>query len=287
MKPAQFGIVAMVGIIITILFAGCVAEEAPVAGAPAATSLITPVTTTSTSSITPVPTTPGCAYPPLNPWTGVPESYISTLSEKPDTLPAPGTRFSRADILGTPALNWKSYDHTSEMKDLSPTGEPVTSGSESRTEISNEDYQGKPAIHKRSTSVFRITAPSPSPEQTTIDDTYYDEMNTVLHQHRKVIVNGETNEDRDIPVETAGTSPDCSGDLWKPTYTYTGIDSVTVPTGTYPYARKFQANVTDLSFSRTATITLWFAPGIPVEVKKVIEDKEKGSLFTLELTGWG
>jgi hypothetical protein len=196
-------------------------------------------------------------------------------------------RISRADILGTPELNWKSYNYTSKIRDLSPTGQLITSESSSRTEISNEDYQGKPAIHKRSTSVFRITAPSPSPDQTTIDDTYYDEMNTVLHQHRKVIVNGETNEDRDIPVDTAGTSPDCSGDLWEPIYTYTGIDSVTVPAGTYPDARKFRANVTDPSFSRTATMTIWFTPGIPVEVKKVIEDKEKGSLFILELTGWG
>ncbi|WP_292547818.1 hypothetical protein [Methanoregula sp.] len=40
MKPAQFGIVAMIGIMIATLFAGCVTEEAPVAGAPTVLLLI-------------------------------------------------------------------------------------------------------------------------------------------------------------------------------------------------------------------------------------------------------
>jgi hypothetical protein len=59
------------------------------------------------------------------------------------------------------------------------------------------------------------------------------------------------------------------------TYTFVGIEPVSVPAGTYPVASKYT------STSQGMTATFWTAPGVPGFVKVVSGDA------TIELNGWG
>jgi len=59
------------------------------------------------------------------------------------------------------------------------------------------------------------------------------------------------------------------------TYTFVGIEPVSVPAGTYPTASKYTSQY------QGATSTFWTAPGVPGFVKMVSGDA------TMELNGWG
>lgn len=282
MKFAQLGIIAMMGIILVIVCTGClttessspetmntIAENSPEA-------LVT--TRIQTSASTPIPTTPDCAYPPLNPWTWVPESFsrAATLS------PEPGTLISKADLFGTPSLRWDEYEYSQQIRNL-----PDSYGT-SRMEKSREDFKGQSVIHENHTYALHIPGQSAGMWDTTMDDMYYDEYGNMLSMHRRVIRDGQYLEDRDYPpVDLNRGTPDCSGEIFSPKYTYIGIDPVTVPAGSYPAAMKYVSDADDDALSKTATVTSWFAEGVPVSVKWKIEDREKGLFFTYELRGWG
>lgn len=279
MKLTGRGIIAMAVLAGAILAGGCVSDDLPVTTVtvPAATSIATPVTAMQTNTITQVPTNPACANPPLNLWTHVPESYTSTETTK--LPPKVGTLVSQADLFGTPALSWKAYASTMQYR-RNPGWELVKSNSTWRLEITKEDFLGKPAIHAKDTTTFSTSEPMVSPEQLTVTETWYDEEHVMLSQHRKVSVNDDVGEDRDIPVKNPG--PDCSGELFTPKYEYAGVDPVTVPAGSFPNAMKYTAK-----YGTTGSISVWFATGVPVEVKKVVEDPENEELDTIELAGWG
>jgi hypothetical protein len=155
-------------------------------------------------------------------------------------------------------------------------------------EMSREDSQGKFVVHENFTYGLHPAGESRALWDATTDDMYYDMYGNMLSMHRRVIRDGEFLENRDYPpVNMSRGTPDCSGEIFAPRYTYIGIDPVTVPAGMYPGAMKYVAYAGDGLFSKTATETYWFAPGIPVEVKWVIEDQKEGLLFTYELKGWG
>ena len=59
------------------------------------------------------------------------------------------------------------------------------------------------------------------------------------------------------------------------TYTFVGIEPVSVPAGTYPAASKYTSTY------QGVTSTFWTAPGVPGFVKMVSGDA------TMELNGWG
>jgi hypothetical protein len=59
------------------------------------------------------------------------------------------------------------------------------------------------------------------------------------------------------------------------TYTFVGIEPISVPAGTYPAASKYT------SMYQGASSTFWTAPGVPGFVKMVSGDA------TMELNGWG
>ncbi len=61
--------------------------------------------------------------------------------------------------------------------------------------------------------------------------------------------------------------------------TFVGIESVSVPAGSYPTASKYTRSVNETTF------TYWSASGIPVPVK-MISNFPSGSI-TSELMGWG
>jgi hypothetical protein len=277
MKLKGRGIIAMTVLVGVILAGGCVSDDPPVAAVvtPVTTSIATPVAAMQTNTMTPVPTVPGCADPPLNLWTDVPESYKSATPLPPKQ----GTRVSSADLFGTPTLSWKSYRSSMQYR-INPGWNLVKSNGIWRREIAQEVYRGKTASHVKDTRTFSTSEPKVSPEQLTVTDTWYDEKNIMVSQHRKVSINDDVGEDADMPVKNP--EPDCSGDLFTPRYEYLGIDPVTVPSGSYPNAMKYTTK-----YGSTGTISYWFATGVPVEVKKVIEDPENEELDTIELTGWG
>ena len=63
------------------------------------------------------------------------------------------------------------------------------------------------------------------------------------------------------------------------TYTFVGIESVSVPAGTYPAASKYTSTYKGVS------ATFWTAPGVPGFVK-MVSGSSDGSA-TMELNGWG
>ena len=279
LKSGNLKIAVITGVLIIALFSGCISEETavPAADTLPVTPQVVPAAVHRETTITPVPTTPGCAYPPLNLWTGIPESYSHAgITKLP---PEVGALVSQADLFGTPSLSWKAYTSTMQYR-RNAGGELVKSKSTWRQEIAKEDVQGKLAIHAKDTTTFSTSEPVVSPEQLTVTETWYDEGHVMVSQHRKVSINDDVGEARDIPVKNP--EPDCSGELFSPKYVYEGVDPVTVPAGSFPDAMKYTAK-----YGTTGTISFWFASGVPVEVKKVIVDPKKEELDTIELAGWG
>jgi len=269
-------------VIATLIAAGC--TDTPSAGQGGQSPVTPPTvlsTTLQTGTVSPVPTTPACAYPPLNPWTWVPESYLS--SEKTALPPAPGTLVSKADLFGTPSLNWEEYEYSQQIKGL-----PDSCGT-SRVEKTVEDNNGLSVIHENHTYGLHTGGDTVGTWGTTMDDMYYDTYGNMQSMHRRVIKDGSFLEDRDYPpADMNRGTPDCTGSIFSPAYTYIGTGSVTVPAGTYPDAREYSKKITDdPDYSKNTTITYWFTRDVPVPVKWVLEDHDKGLLFAYGLKGWG
>jgi hypothetical protein len=281
MKPLFGEIITMAVFAIAILLAGCTVRDTPatVTGSvPAASPAMTPGIA---GTIAPLPTTPGCAYPPLNPWTWVPESYPPAGPVTTKLPPAPGALVSKADLFGTPSLRWDEYEYSQRIRGL-----PDSYGT-SRMEKSTEDSPGKSVIHENHTYGLHPEE-SRALWDTTMDEMYYDEYGNMVSMHRRVIRDGEFLENRDLPPVTLNRgTPDCSGTIFAPRYTFTGTDPVTVPAGTYPGAMKYVDDTGKDPLSKTSTEMFWFAPGVPVPVKWTFDDQEKGLSFTYELKGWG
>jgi hypothetical protein len=204
------------------------------------------------------------------------------LSREAKSPPAPGTLISKADLYGTPTHAWEEYDYTGQIQDL-----PDSSGT-GRYEISKEDYQGKPAVHKRITSTLHLDGTPPEHDTVSTTDIFYDEFHAILSQHTRSARKTGAATDAEGPADSARSVPDCSGDLFSLKYTYLGTETLTVPAGTFPDARKYTENIPDdHDYGKSATSTHWFAPGVPAELKRVIESREKRILMTWELTGWG
>jgi hypothetical protein len=279
MNTIAAGLIAFLVLLVALSAAGCIAEESPAPAAGVVTVVIPPVTVTYPVTVTPVPTTPGCAYPPLNPWTWVPESYTPTATTK--IPPAPGTLVSKADLFGTPSLRWDEYESSQQSRGLHD------SYGTSRMEKSREDFQGTSVIHENHTYFTRMPGPGWELAQTTMDDMYYDDYGNMLSMHRRVIRDGKFLENADRPpVNTGRGTPDCSGEVFTPRYTFIGTDPITVPAGTYPGTMKYIVYNEDDQSDKYAAATYWFAPGVPVAVKWMIEDPEEGRSSTYELKGW-
>ena len=285
MKQPVAAITAMAILMITVAAAGCTEEttRTPVAAdVRAVTPAVVPATVTQIKTTAPVPATPACANPPLNPWWGVPESYVSPLSREAKSPPEPGTLISKADLYGTSTHTWEEYDRAAQIQDL-----PDSSGT-TRYEISKKDYQGKPAVHKRVINTLHIDGTSPEDDTETTYEVIYDEFHSVVYQHDRSVSKRGVATDTDGPADSSVGVPDCSGDLFSPKYMYIGTETLTVPAGTFPDARKYAENITDDPvLGESATSTLWFAKGVPAELKRELKSHEKRFLMTWELTGWG
>ena len=110
--------VAAFAILIAVLSAGCTGGETqvPAEGTLSATPVGTPAAVHQTTPAPPAPAPTVCAYPPLNPWTRVPESYSRPVTVK--IPPEPGSKVSRADLFGTPSLRWEEYGFSQQFRGL-------------------------------------------------------------------------------------------------------------------------------------------------------------------------
>jgi hypothetical protein len=177
--------------------------------------------------------------------------------------PAAGSVVSGANLFGN--SNYKWYEYKMTAKDMS---------SNIKTEVSQDTYQGKTATHSKMTNT--MTKPMAS---TTITDTYVDASGVFLGGHMKMIANGQTIIDQDIPPGDSSKAPKDPNADKTVQYIFVGVEPVTVPAGTYPAAMKYTAT------SQGMTSTYWTSTGVPTFVKMVIKSTDGD--ITEELVGWG
>lgn len=200
---------------------------------------------------------------PAAPATGGAPSGGSAAPAGGSSAPAAGSVVSGANIFGN--VNYKWFEYKMTAKDMS---------SNTKNEVFQDTYNGKAATHTKMTST--MTTPMTT---TTITDLYVDASGVSLGGHMKMISNGQTIMDQDIPPgDTSKVPKDPNADKTVQ-YTFVGVEPVTVPAGTYPAAMKYTATIQGI------TSTYWTAPGIPMFVKMVIKSTDGD--MTQELVGWG
>jgi hypothetical protein len=208
----------------------------------------------------------GCSSTsPTTPATGGTSATTTAAGAAPggSSAPAAGSIVSGASLFGNANYKWFEYKMTA--KDMS---------SNMKTEVTQETYQGKAATHSKMTST--MTTPMAA---TTITDMYIDASGVSLGGHMKMISNGQTVMDQDIPPGDTSKVPKDPNTDKTVQYTFVGVEPVSVPAGTYPAAMKYTATVQGM------TSTFWTAPGVPMFVKMVVKSTDGD--ITQELVGWG
>jgi len=169
-----------------------------------------------------------------------------------------------------------------------------------KTERSSGSYKGIPAIHYKITSTSdysdwvgdKLTHTANG--RIAVSDRYYDKStNKFLGGTWAETIKGIVKPVTDLPVNEQFSRED------RPTYemgitpfsemnitlTYEGIETVTVPAGTYSNARKYTGN-----FHDGTPITFWVATGVPVPVQYQFPNKYMDGVDpfqSYELKGWG
>jgi hypothetical protein len=245
--------------------------------APTTQPVITPVLTilpttvptsspTSTSFPTTGPTTGPTAMPsPTTVLTTVPTTGPTITPSPTPTGHQPGATVSSSEVFGQNFL-WYQYlltinsNGTSMQADL-------------KTEISSDTYSETPAIHYKNTMVML------GQDMTIITDIYYDTtLDTILGGTMTYIISGQTTT-TDISPGQLKKSGEGTNFQKETILTYVGIETVSVPAGTF-VADKYTAPTDD------GTGTYWVARGVPVPVKYYITSLQNGDT-TAELEGWG
>jgi len=169
-----------------------------------------------------------------------------------------------------------------------------------KIERSAEIYQGIPSIHESTTSLLDYpewvggSLINTEKGWIIVTDLYFDvSTNNILGGTTTETVKGTSKPVTIIPPDNQfsrenqpswvlGITPFNEMNI---TLTDKGIESVTVPAGTYPDARTYSG-----SFSDGTPITFWVVPGIPVPVQyrfpnKYLEGEDPVQSY--ELMGWG
>jgi hypothetical protein len=168
-----------------------------------------------------------------------------------------------------------------------------------RVERSEGDYKGIPAVHYKTTTTLDY------PEWVgdklihsengwiIVTDSYYDTLeNTFLGGTSSETIKGVKKPLTEIPTMTSFNREEKPGgemgitpfDEMNIILTYEGTESVTVPAGTYPDARKYTGKFRDAT-----PITFWVVPGIPVPVLYQFPNKDLDGVDpfqSYELKGW-
>lgn len=171
-----------------------------------------------------------------------------------------------------------------------------------RTERSTGSFEGTPAIHYRITSAgdyaeccLDNTVITTKGGRVSVTDRYYDAstfaflggmMTETIKGNEQPAMDlsgtGREHHREDKPEGEMGITPFGEMNI---TLTYGGTESVTVPSGTYPAARKYTG-----SFRDGTEITFWVAPGVPVPVQYQFPNKYLDGVDpfqSFELIGWG
>jgi hypothetical protein len=208
----------------------------------------------------------GCSStsPTTPPTGGTPAATTATGAPSvTNSAPAAGSVVSGAGIFGNANYKWFEYKMTS--KDMS---------SNMKTEVSQDTYNGKAATHTKMT--MTTTTPMAA---TTIYDLYVDASGVSLGGHMKMISNGQTVMDQDIPPGDSSKAPKDPNADKTMQYTFVGVEPVSVPAGAYPAAMKYTATIQGM------TSLYWTTPGVPMFVKMVAKSADGD--ITQELVGWG
>jgi len=274
MKFSQPSFVTIILVIMAIFFAGCTAS-AP-AASPAATPKVTADLTTTSG--TPVSSTAG--------------NMTEHITQ--ETTPSPA---SIRVFAGN--YHWVEYRENNTV--TMPPNPRFQWEFAVRVERSPENYNGSPAIH------YKITTTSDYPEwigdilvntkngRIDVEDSYYEaSTDRVLGKTMTETIKGEMKPAVDYTAYLSGyhheDSPggylgiDPFGEM-NVSLNFLGIESVKVPAGTYPGARKYSGNFRD-----GTPITFWVVPGIPVPVQYQFPNKYMDGVDpfqSYELKGWG
>jgi hypothetical protein len=169
-----------------------------------------------------------------------------------------------------------------------------------KIEHSAGDYKGVPAIHEKITETMDYpewvgdTLTNTKDGWIIVTDRYFDaSTNYILGGTSTETIKGMVKPPTTLPADEKFVRENQpSGEMgimpfgeMNITLTDKGTESITVPVGTYPNARKYTGN-----FHDGTPITLWVAPGIPVPVlyqfpNKYLEGVDPFESY--ELKGWG
>lgn len=194
----------------------------------------------------------------------------ATPSANPSTTPGTASPTPQPNISGSSLFNAASV-HMFEYKATTTEG-GQTMVMNVKYQTSNEQYNGVPCRHVVMTMT---TAPGAEVPMDMKYDYYVDIAGkTVLGAH---ITAKMGDIEMDMPVDTskiASSDMMLSAEKNSGTYTFAGIEPVTVPAGTFPLAAKYTSTIGGEQY------TYWKDPLTPVPVKIA----SPGS--TMELVAW-
>jgi hypothetical protein len=271
MKFSNVGVITIILVILIILFAGCL-DPAPAASP-------------ETPKITAIGTTPA----------GPSETTLARQSSEitPETTTIPAAvRIFKGDY------HWAEYRKNNSV--TLPPNPRYQWEYTVKAERTDYDYKGIPAIH------FKITSTSDYAEWVSdelvntanglisFSDTYYDRStNKFLGGTWTETIKG-VSKTADYSAYYSKQSREAKpgGDMgitpfgeMNITLTDKGTESVTVPAGTFPNARKYSGKFLD-----GTQIMFWVEPGVPVPVQYQFPNKYMDGVDpfqSYELKGWG
>jgi hypothetical protein len=244
-----------------------------------------------------------------HPEPSVPSPQITTTMAKTTAIPAATTALKTATTIAITATenpvrvfgaDYKWVNYRKNITQTLPPNPRYQWEYDIMTERSAGNYAGTPAIH------YTITETLDYPEWVgdkltktpkgwiIVTDRYFDaSTNKFLGgttterikgtaKPATVLPAGEPYSREDRPSYEMGITPFGEMNI---TLTYKGTESVTVPAGTYPAARKYTGNFRD-----GTPITFWVASGIPVPVQYQFPNKYldgENPFQSYELKGWG
>ena len=253
MKNLKILIIAILLIITAAISAGCSGTEKQTT--PAADN--TPQATQITAGETTVPT--------------------ETTGPQAEGELKQGDKVNATDVVGN-NFSWYEYriNRSSEM----PPNGIIYRISTRKTERSMSEYEGTPAIHFKSSYHAEYGFDQ-------VADNYYDtSMNNFLGGGFTSTREGEMPYTEEVPANN-NINRDMSNFFKKDALlTYLGTESITVPEGIFPNAKKYT-----IYYSESDVVyTYWFAPDVPIPVQIQCPNNDivgYNGFESRELTGWG
>ena len=269
MNISQIGTITIFLVITAVVFAGCTNP------APSELSVTTPqIPVTETRTLVTAPTT-------VNP-----QETITQINTKNSSI-----KVFNGDY------HWVEYRNN--ITQTLPPNPRYQWKKNERVERFRDDYKGIAANH------YKITTTLDYPEWVgdtlihsengwiIVSDSYYDTLeNTFLGGTSSETIKGVKKPLTEIPAGTSFNREEKPGGEMGITpfgemniiLIYEGTESVTVPAGTYPEARKYTGK-----FHDGTPITFWIVPGIPVPVRYQFPNKDLDGLDpfqSYELKSW-